>query len=124
VFYPFDVAGFSQEVDRMHLSLQAFVRSFGFVDSHGRGSCTVLVKERNAWIQSVGFVGAPEPWQTLYVEYRRIISDAVAVTQPIADICAGGGGTVTDEQYRTVVDTVDAAQNRMYAVQLQIASLR
>jgi hypothetical protein len=56
-----------------------------------------------------GYTDVPAQWYPLYYEYRLWIKGAVEVTQPIADVCHTGGGTVSTETDYKIINYFTAA---------------
>ncbi len=85
---------------------------------HGlSGSCIGFGNPHKNWTTHLPiYTDLPDKYYPLYVEYRSIIHEAVMATQEIANICADGGGEVSDETDARVVQFLSWAKPRTEAM--------
>jgi hypothetical protein len=119
-----DRATFVSSVDTAKFHMQGFQLYFSRIASSGStGDCSAALRDRDHWINTPGFGGVPAEWNDLYAQYRQAIHQAVAVTQPLADLCAAGGGALPEGADRAIMDTIDITQNALNTVLVQAQAM-
>jgi hypothetical protein len=103
--------------------MQSFVFYFNYVTAGNVGNCSAALRERDHWLNAFGFTDVPVAWIGLYYQYRVALSQAVDATEPIATLCAAGGGTLSQETDQAIYAALDAAQNQLYQVEQQAATM-
>lgn len=88
-----------------------------------RGTCNMFNIRRNDLMSIVAFTNVPEQWKAMVDEYHDLRTQAFVVTDPIHQLCQGGGGAISEETARAISSLLDRAQNRMYEMLQQAASL-
>ncbi|MCA9976268.1 MAG: hypothetical protein KC413_10980, partial [Anaerolineales bacterium] len=76
------------------------------------------------WIlEAPGFTDVPPDWQPLYVEYRSLLQQVVAVTAEIRPLCTGTGGELSAESTQAILNFVSWAYPRSEQMVVELSSL-
>jgi hypothetical protein len=89
-----------------------------------KGDCGSYIGWIALWVtEAPGFEGVPPAWFPLYAEYRALIQEAVTTTWEINQVCAEGGGTVSDETDAAAQAFIERAYPRSEQMVLEALQL-
>jgi hypothetical protein len=122
--FEFTPGGFMQYLDYAHKRYQMMLEYVGGAFKGDYiGSCNLFNIRRNDLMSIVAFTNVPEEWRAMVDDYHSLRTQAFIVTDPIHQLCQGGGGTVSEETARAISDLLDRAQNRMYEMLQQARAM-
>lgn len=122
---PFSEDAFQYQVGRLRDTMIDLDIIFQRIMGGGTGDCTFFGSLYINWTQHMPvFEDVPEKYDDLYLEYRSIVYQAGTLTQEIGTVCANGGGTVSEETDRAIVNFIQWAKPRTEAMVTEIAQLR
>jgi hypothetical protein len=122
---PFDIKEFKQTLYETHRGLQGSLDAIGpAVKGVRQGSCVEFNSYWDRWRNTRTYFGMLEPWLSIHNEYVSLVNGAVYVTEPIHAVCQTGGGIVSEEDDRKIVEYLDMAQNRIYQLRQQVESMQ
>lgn len=115
---PFDPDLFTQYLGLVRDSYRSFDSEMGLIFETGKpGDCGTFNGWIRLWIvQAPGFTEVPPQWQSLYVEYRSMLRDIVALSNEIRQVCSGNGGEVSLESLIAIDIFLDWAYPRSEAM--------
>jgi hypothetical protein len=120
----FNMEGFRDNVRVAHSSVQGLIAYLSRVLSSGfDGRCQHFFDYRNRWLSLPAYPNIPTSLAGAHAEYRAAINDALSAVNPVYQTCSGGGGRIDTEVFKTMLDAMDTAQNRLYQVRKQIENL-
>jgi hypothetical protein len=96
----------------------------GVAATTGTGSCHSYTLLSAVWTSVHGFSNIPDSWYALYYEYRVLLQRAYELTEPVRTVCSRGGGSVSEDADRAMVEFFDPAQNRLYAILKEARALK
>jgi hypothetical protein len=113
--YPFAASDFQVMLRDAYENFTFFRQAMLMAVEEGvTGNCSYYGYMLDQWVTKLrGYTDVPAQWYPLYYEYRLWIKGAVEVTQPIADVCHTGGGTVSTETDYKIIDYFTAAVSRL-----------
>ena len=112
---PFKVNDFSKSLEEAHSSFQLFANTMQQIVNDGvTGNCSSYQRSRSDWLGLPAYADVPPAWHSIYLDYVTLLDDAVAITAPINQVCAAGGGTVDSDTDRKIVEFFTTNQNHFY----------
>jgi hypothetical protein len=113
-----DVNTFTNYLGRVRDSFRSFHSEMGLFQETGKpGDCGTFNGWTALWIlEAPGFTDVPAEWQPLYVEYRSLLAQVVGLTAPIRPLCAGEGGSISEEETTAIINFINWAYPRMEAM--------
>ena len=123
---PFDANDFADYLGRVRDSFRSYHNEMGQMVQTGKpGDCGTFIGWVGLWVlQAPGYTDVPPQWNALYVEYRAMLRDVVTVSNDVRTLCAGEGGTISQETLDGIVNFLGRAYPRIEQMVVEAAQLR
>jgi hypothetical protein len=80
------------------------------------GNCDSYKGHVNRWELLPAFTDIPADWYPAYYEYRVVLQNVLIATLPIAEVCAQGGGTISDETDQAIISVLQDSKHRLMSL--------
>lgn len=125
-FYaPYSEDAFLGHTRRFHETLNQLNDMYITISFGKSGSCGIFGDLYKTWTEQMPVLEeVPEKYTILHAEYRSLIDQIVMHTGEIAQVCSGGGGTVSDETDAAIRNYLEWAIPRSEQLVVEIIQLR
>ena len=110
---PWNVDAFRWRLDNLRESFHMAKWWLSRVLQSKKFYCERYANYYDAWVTSAIFEDVPPAWTALYLEYRRMIEQAVTLSESMYGVCIAGGGSVRESEVRALYTHIDEAEIRM-----------
>ena len=111
-----DEAAFRTAVHKLNGSIPNFLQYFYGIAGGNTGNCGLFWIDYAIWEHSPAFTSVPTSWVVRYNEYISILQSVKAATDPITQVCAAQGGTISEETDQAIINSLESLRDRINAL--------
>lgn len=110
---PWSLAAFRVRLNNLHTSFFDAKQWLSGVLQSRRFWCGNYAQYYDSWVTAAAFENVPDEWMPLYLEYRKMIENAVTLTGSMYNLCMTDHGVVLVSEAETAHTHIDQSEIRL-----------